>query len=99
MLGLKSGSLDGAAATWLEVLHPLDRDRFRATLDGIIEQRRGRVAQDFRMRTADGHYLWFTLRARPVVGSDGEVIRLSRHAHRRHRIQDRRGAAAPRCRA
>ncbi len=76
MLGLKSGSLDGAAANWLEVLHPLDRDRFRATLDGIVEQRRGRIAQDFRMRTGDGHYLWFTLRARPVVGSDGEVIRL-----------------------
>jgi diguanylate cyclase (GGDEF)-like protein/PAS domain S-box-containing protein len=76
MLGLKSGSLDGAAANWLEVLHPLDRDRFRATLDGIVEQRRGRIAQDFRMRTTDGHYLWFALRARPVVGSDGEVIRL-----------------------
>jgi diguanylate cyclase (GGDEF)-like protein/PAS domain S-box-containing protein len=76
MLGLKSGSLDGAAANWLEVLHPLERDRFRATLDGIVEQRRGRIAQDFRMRTADGHYLWFTLRARPVVGSDGEVVRL-----------------------
>ena len=76
MLGLKTGSLDGAAATWLEVLHPLDRDRFRATLDSVVEQRRGRVAQDFRMRTADGHYLWFALRARPVVGSDGEVIRL-----------------------
>jgi diguanylate cyclase (GGDEF)-like protein/PAS domain S-box-containing protein len=76
MLGLKSGSLDGAAATWLEILHPLDRDRFRATLDGIIEQRRGRVTQDFRVRTTDGHYLWFALRARPVVGSDGEVIRL-----------------------
>jgi diguanylate cyclase (GGDEF)-like protein/PAS domain S-box-containing protein len=76
MLGLKSGALDGPAANWLEVLHPLDRDRFRATLDGIVEQRRGRIAQDFRMRTADGHYLWFTLRARPVVGSDGEVIRL-----------------------
>jgi diguanylate cyclase (GGDEF)-like protein len=28
------------------------------------------------MRTADGHYLWFSLRARPVVGSDGEVVRL-----------------------
>jgi diguanylate cyclase (GGDEF)-like protein/PAS domain S-box-containing protein len=76
MLGLKTGSLDGAAANWLEVLHPLDRDRFRATLDGIVEQRRGRISQDFRMRTADGHYLWFTLRARPVVGTDGEVIRL-----------------------
>jgi len=76
MLGLKHGTLDGAAAAWLEVLHPLDRDRFRATLDGVVEQRRGRVAQDFRMRSADGHYLWFALRARPVVGSDGEVIRL-----------------------
>jgi diguanylate cyclase (GGDEF)-like protein/PAS domain S-box-containing protein len=76
MLGLKTGSLDGAAATWLEVLHPLDRDRFRATLDSVVEQRRGRVAQDFRMRTSGGHYLWFALRARPVVGSDGEVIRL-----------------------
>ncbi len=76
MLGLKRGSLAGAAATWVELLHPLDRDRFRAALDGMVEQRRGRVAQDFRMRTADGHYLWFTLRARPVVGSDGEVIRL-----------------------
>jgi diguanylate cyclase (GGDEF)-like protein/PAS domain S-box-containing protein len=76
MLGLKRGALQGAAATWLDVVHPLDRDRFRAALDGIIEQRRGRVAQDIRMRTADGHFLWFALRARPVVGTDGEVIRL-----------------------
>jgi diguanylate cyclase (GGDEF)-like protein/PAS domain S-box-containing protein len=75
-LGLKHGALDGPAAKWLDVLHQLDRDRFRATLDGVLEQRRGRVAQDFRMRTADGHYLWFALRARPVVGSDGEVVRL-----------------------
>src|SRR6202034_1339476 len=74
--GLKSGSLQGPAAKWLEVLHNLDRDRFRATLDSVIEQRRGRVTQDFRLRTADGHYLWYALRARPVVGSDGEVVRL-----------------------
>ena len=75
-LGLKVGTLEGSAANWLDVLHPLDRDRFRATLDNVLEQRRGRVTQDFRLRTADGHYLWFALRARPVVGSDGEVIRL-----------------------
>jgi diguanylate cyclase (GGDEF)-like protein/PAS domain S-box-containing protein len=75
-LGLKHGALDGPAAKWLDVLHQADRDRFRATLDSVLEQRRGRVVQDFRMRTADGHYLWFALRARPVVGSDGEVVRL-----------------------
>ncbi|MGE5771537.1 MAG: EAL domain-containing protein [Hyphomicrobiales bacterium] len=76
MLGLKRGTLEGPAATWLEVLHPLDRDRFRASLDGAVEQRRGRLTQDFRLRTVDGHHLWFALKARPVVGSDGEVVRL-----------------------
>ncbi len=58
------------------MLHPLDRDRFRAALDSVLEQRRGRLMQDFRLRTPDGHYLWFALKARPVVGSDGEVVRL-----------------------
>jgi diguanylate cyclase (GGDEF)-like protein/PAS domain S-box-containing protein len=75
-LGLKRGALEGPAARWVDVLHPLDRDRFRAALDTAIEQRRGRLVQDFRMRTSDGHSLWFTMKARPVVGSDGEVVRL-----------------------
>jgi len=75
-LGLKRGALEGPAASWLDVLHPLDRDRFRAALDSAVEQRRGRLTQSFRLRAGDGHYLWFTLKARPVVGSDGEVVRL-----------------------
>jgi diguanylate cyclase (GGDEF)-like protein/PAS domain S-box-containing protein len=75
-LGLKRGSLEGPAAKWLEILHQLDRDRFRASLDSVIEQRRGRLNQDFRLRAADGNYLWFALKARPVVGSDGEVVRV-----------------------
>ena len=76
LLGLKRGALDGPASRWLEVLHPLDRDRFRASLDSVLEQRRGRLVQDFRLRTPDGNYLWFSLKTRPVVGSDGEVVRL-----------------------
>jgi diguanylate cyclase (GGDEF)-like protein/PAS domain S-box-containing protein len=76
VLGLKRGTLEGPAAEWLDVLHPLDRDRFRASLDSVVESRRGRLTQDFRLRAADGRYLWFALKARPVVGSDGEVVRL-----------------------
>ncbi len=76
MLGLKRGTLEGSAAHWLEFVHPTDRDRFRATLDGLLEHRRGRLIQDLRLRGSDDHYLWFTLKARPVVGSDGEVVRL-----------------------
>src|SRR5712691_267354 len=48
----------------------------RGTLDGVLQQRRGRLTQDCRLRAPDGHYLWFALKARPVVGSDGEVVRI-----------------------
>jgi len=74
-LGLAPNSLGGPARTWLPALHSDDRDTFRTTLDVVLEHRRGKVAQSFRLRGADGHYHWFSLRARPVVGSDGEVIR------------------------
>ncbi|RWH70258.1 EAL domain-containing protein [Mesorhizobium sp.] len=74
-LGLPPNSLGGAARNWLPVLHSDDRDTFRTTLDVVLEHRRGKVAQNFRLRGADGHYHWFSLRARPVIGSDGEVIR------------------------
>jgi len=74
-LGLAPNALTGPARNWLPILHGDDRDTFRTTLDVVLEHRRGRVSQNFRLRGADGHYHWFSLRARPVVGSDGEVIR------------------------
>jgi diguanylate cyclase (GGDEF)-like protein/PAS domain S-box-containing protein len=76
LLGVRRGALEGPAAQWLEVVHPHDRDRFRAALDSVIAHGRGRLVQDFRLRLPDGRSLWFVMKARPVVGSDGEVIRL-----------------------
>ena len=75
-LGLRRGELEGPASSWMSLLHPLERDRYRACLDTVLEQRRGRVCQDFRLHATDGHYFWFRLRARPVVGPEGEVVRL-----------------------
>ena len=75
LLGVKRGTLDGPASRWLDLVHVLDRDRFRTALDAVIDHRRGRVGQEFRIRAADGHYMWLNLKARPVVGSDGEVVR------------------------
>jgi diguanylate cyclase (GGDEF)-like protein/PAS domain S-box-containing protein len=74
-LGLGIGNLNGAARSWLPVLHPDDRDMFRTTLDTVLEHRKGKISRTLRLRSADGHYFWYLLRARPVVGSDGEVIR------------------------
>ncbi|MEJ1157768.1 EAL domain-containing protein [Prosthecomicrobium sp. N25] len=75
VLGVEPGTLEGAARSWLDILHPQDRDRFRAMLDAVVEQRRGRISLGFRLRCEDGHFRWFQLRARPVLGVDGEVVR------------------------
>jgi diguanylate cyclase (GGDEF)-like protein len=74
-LGLPSGTLSGAARNWLPQIHPDDRDRFRTALDVMLEHRKGRLSHQFRVRAEDAHYHWMALRARPVVGSNGEVIR------------------------
>jgi diguanylate cyclase (GGDEF)-like protein/PAS domain S-box-containing protein len=75
-LGMKRGVLEGPASAWLDILHPFDRDRYSTCLDTVLEKRRGRIAMDFRLRASDGHYVWFLLKARPVVGADGEVVRV-----------------------
>src|SRR5262249_55300627 len=43
MLGVQRGAVEASAAPCLEVLHPLDRARFRAALDGVLDRRRGRL--------------------------------------------------------
>ncbi|MDI6836579.1 MAG: EAL domain-containing protein [Rhizobiaceae bacterium] len=74
-LGLSPGTMHGPARNWLPRLHPDDRDRFRATLDVLLEHRKGRLNHEFRLRAEDGHFHWLQIRARPVLGSNGEVIR------------------------
>ena len=98
-LGLPRGALEGPASNWLDVLHPFERDRYRACLDAMLEQRRGRINQDFRLRASDGQHFWYRLQ-----GAAGGRPRRRGSAHRRlaqrhHRDQDERGAAAPRRRA
>jgi diguanylate cyclase (GGDEF)-like protein/PAS domain S-box-containing protein len=75
-LGLRRGALEGQASSWLDILHPLDRDRYTAVLDGLLHQRSGRINHDLRLRGADGRYLWFVLKARPVLSVSGEVVRV-----------------------
>lgn len=76
ILGLKRGTLGGAALDWLDAVHPQDRDQYRTAMDAVIESRRGRLRRDFRLQSSAGPYHWFRLKARPVIGTDGEVIRI-----------------------
>jgi diguanylate cyclase (GGDEF)-like protein/PAS domain S-box-containing protein len=75
-LGLERGELEGRASALLDVIHHVDRDRYRTILNALIEQRRGRVAQDLRLVARDGSISWYRLKARPVVNREGEVVRI-----------------------
>src|ERR1700740_2514620 len=68
---------EGPVAPRLTSLIPNDGDHFRACLDTILEQRCGRINQEFRLRGEGADYFWFRLKARPVAGADGEVVRIA----------------------
>ncbi len=50
------------ASNWLGALHPFDVERYSAALDTVIEERRGRIVHDFRLRSAAGSYFWYRLK-------------------------------------
>ncbi|EJF90528.1 EAL domain-containing protein [Bartonella tamiae] len=75
-LGSAAHQLNGTIRNWVTLLHSDDRDQFRTILDTILDTRKGRIDQNFRLRSGDGHYHWFSLRARPVIGTDNEIVRI-----------------------
>lgn len=74
-LGLGPKALNGPAKNWLRYVHPDDREQFRTALDAVVEQRRGKIDLVLRMRTGETQHAWYNVRARPVIGSDGSVVR------------------------
>ena len=74
-LGMRESELNGSPNKWLEIMHPQDKDKFKIVLDIMIEQRKGKIRQEFRLKTKVGEYTWWKIEARPMIGIDGEVIR------------------------
>jgi diguanylate cyclase (GGDEF)-like protein len=96
-LGLSPGTMHGAARNWLPRLHPDDRDRFRATLDVLLEHRRGRLNHEFRIRAEDGHYP-LAVDPRPAGARlERRSHPLRRHDRRRYRTEEFDRPAAARC--
>jgi diguanylate cyclase (GGDEF)-like protein len=75
-LGEKRGVLRGSIKRWLDRVHPEDRDRFRTAFDTLVELRRGKVSSDLRLAAHDGSFRTFRMRAKPVLGGDGQVNRI-----------------------
>ncbi|MBW8781391.1 MAG: PAS domain S-box protein [Verrucomicrobia bacterium] len=70
--GLPSEALLGNR--WRDTMHPTDR---KDTYERWIEALKGNVTYDleYRLRRHDGKYRWFKVRAVPLRGKDGEIIK------------------------
>jgi|CXWL01.1.fsa_nt_gi PAS domain S-box-containing protein len=58
MLGYDPATFRETNATWLERLHPEDRDHVASTYREYIAGRRSEYRVEFRQRTVQGHWLW-----------------------------------------
>ncbi|WP_244537541.1 PAS domain S-box protein [Methylobacterium sp. yr596] len=70
--GVEPGELDGAA--WAAIVHPDDVEAAgRAWADALATG--NPYETEFRIRRGDGTYRWFLVRAEPIHGAGGAVIR------------------------
>jgi diguanylate cyclase (GGDEF)-like protein/PAS domain S-box-containing protein len=74
-LGHPVGTVRGNVEDWLPHLHASDRERMRLILWTIRERQGGDITTEFRMRRADGSYLWYELRAQAVASRQSRTLR------------------------
>lgn len=77
MLGHEPGALPATVQTWLDHLHPEDRERaVRANMD-CVEGKTQSFQAEFRMRTRDGKWRWILGRGSAVTrDAEGRALRL-----------------------
>ncbi|MCB8964821.1 MAG: PAS domain S-box protein [Bacteroidales bacterium] len=66
MLGYSADSLSGSSRSWMELLHPDDRDSAIGTIKRCIKGESDRFETEFRLRAKDGTWKWILSRGRSV---------------------------------
>jgi PAS domain S-box-containing protein len=72
--GRPSAALYAAPASWLDAVHPADRERVR--LAALTRQALGAYDETYRILRPDGSERWIHERAFPVRGAGGEIYRI-----------------------
>ncbi|MCX6081639.1 MAG: PAS domain S-box protein [Chloroflexi bacterium] len=77
MLGYQPGSLPGHVSTWIDLIHPADRQKTLGANRDCIENRCERFQVEFRMRAQDGSWKWILGNGQAVSrGADGKALRM-----------------------
>ncbi len=71
ILGYQPDELAGTGVGWQAIMHPRDRDATEACMAAHVEGRAPVYECEYRLRHADGHWVWIASRGR-VVERDGD---------------------------
>jgi diguanylate cyclase (GGDEF)-like protein len=76
LLGLDAGSFDGGEETWVDRIHPDDREAFRSEMARAVGEGEGNFDLTFRLTTEEGETRWAMLNGSCLnPGPDGRASR------------------------
>ncbi|NLI77261.1 MAG: PAS domain S-box protein [Candidatus Riflebacteria bacterium] len=86
MLGRDIASYDlsgspNLGSTWLDLLHPEDRERALSAFQAYLKTPQGIYQQSFRMLHADGHWIWILSRGQVLRDAAGQPTPLTVGTH------------------
>jgi diguanylate cyclase (GGDEF)-like protein/PAS domain S-box-containing protein len=76
-LGYTDDELPNTFDTWESRLHPDEREEVMRKLQAYLNNPWGSWEEEFRLRHKNGDYRWIQARAKPVLGDNDKVVRLT----------------------
>ncbi len=77
MLGYEPGQFPGKAGTWIDLIHPEDREHVLAVNEACIRNRLPAFSVEFRMRSSEGDWRWILGRGKAVRrDADGLALQM-----------------------
>lgn len=76
-LGVTTGAALGPPASWLERIHPADREVHQAALATHLDGKNPRYECEHRLRHEDGSFRWVLARGRATRDAAGRAVRLA----------------------
>lgn len=77
MFGYAAHDYEGGVEQWYELMHPEDVDGVRRTVVSHLDKRTPEYSIEYRMRKANGEYVWVEDMGRAVWAVDGKATRLA----------------------
>lgn len=78
MLKLHPDSVDTQSMFWTQLVHPADKEKLIAQIQNSLKRKSGVVDIEYRIRDADGQYLWLETYGKVVTrDEDGRALRFA----------------------